>query len=49
MLEKEYRLAEQAKQERDEFQGILAEQKIQRQRELKDERERQQRLYSHAK
>ena len=49
MLEKERRLAEQARAERDEFQYILAEQKVQRERELKDERERQERLYSHAK
>ena len=49
MLEKERRLAEQARQERDEFQLILAEQKVQRESELKDQRDRHQRLYSHAK
>lgn len=49
MLEKERRLADQAKQERDSFQFILAAQKVQREEELKIARERQQMLYKHSK
>jgi hypothetical protein len=48
MLDKEIRLAEQAKRDRDEFQRILAEQKNKRGEEIRLERERHKLLKLHA-
>jgi len=47
-LEKERRLQEQAKQERDEFQVIIQNQKMERDLELKGEQERQSMIKTHA-
>lgn len=47
-LEKERRLQEQAKQERDEFQRIIQTQKLERDLELKLEQERQDMVKGHA-
>jgi len=47
-LEKERRLQEQAKQERDEFQKVIIQQKLERDLELKAELERKAMVHHHA-